>query len=344
MFRRYVTCLAGTSWRSVIGVMTVMVLLGSMGVVSSAAVAKEPTGDFAVFKRCPRFTTGVNLCLYSQITGGEMILDKLVVPIVNPVTFQGGIKLEEPSFAETFVSALGEETLSPTPQPVTGGLSSLIDCNEINGRRFLRRVWRKTCRAMFENSRFTTVNATTELVGAVGEINKSNELAREGISLTLPVRVHLENPLLGKECYIGSSMDPIVFSFTTGTTSPPLPNKPIEGRFGTVSFKDNFEIAVLTDHVQVDNTFSAPEATGCGGRLAFLINPLINSKVGLPSPAGYNTIIHSGTANEATTVGVIASEPESQPGEPESEQEEGHFGERPHERPGHGKGPGRWRH
>lgn len=38
-----------------------------------AGTAKEPTGDFAVFKQCPRFTKGVNLCLFSQ-TSGEVTL------------------------------------------------------------------------------------------------------------------------------------------------------------------------------------------------------------------------------------------------------------------------------
>jgi hypothetical protein len=323
----------GRGRRALVVMMALIVSLVSLGAVASPVLAKQPTGDFAVFKQCPRFTAGVNLCLYSQIDG-EMTLDKLTVPIVNTVTVQFGIMLNEETFEEKVVGALNEETLSPTPQPVPGGLSSLIDCNEIKGKWFPGRVRRGACKAMLDSSRFTTVNATTELARPASEIyvNKSNEEDGEGTALTLPVRIHLENPLLGQDCYIGSSANPIMFNLTVGTTSPPPPNEPITGKFGLISVKDEFEFIEVTGHVQVDNAFSAPEATGCGGPFSFLIDPLINGKLGLPSPAGYNTIIHSGYADEATTVGVIASEQEE-----------------PHEKR-HGKewgqetGPTPWRH
>lgn len=312
MLKNHFVHLTGIRRRTSIIAVALMAPLVGLGIVSPA-VAKEPTGDFAIFKQCPRFATGVNLCFYSQITGGEMTLDKLTVPIVNAATFQGGLIEEvEPPFAVTFVAALEGETLSPTPEEVPGGLSSLIDCNEIKGKGFLGKARRRACEAVFENSGFTTVNATTELARPASElyINKENEVNAEGTALTMPVRVHLENPLLGRKCYIGSSADPIMFNFTTGTTSPPPPNKPISGKVGLIKFKDEAQFAEVTEHVQVDNTFSAPEATGCGGPFSFLIDPLINSKIGLPSPAGYNTIIHSGYADEAATVAVIASEQE----------------------------------
>jgi hypothetical protein len=301
---------------------------------ASPALAKEPMGDFAVFKQCPRLTTGVNLCLYSQITG-VTTLNKLSVPIVNPVTLQFGIVFDPTTEKETVVGALNGETLAPTPQPVPGGLSSLIDCNEIKDRGFPGRIRRGACRALFNHPWYTAVNETTELAAPASEIyvNKNNELAGVGTALSLPVRIHLENPLLGRDCYIGSSTDPIVFNLTVGTTSPPPPNEPIAGKFGLISAKDEFEFIEVTGHTQVDNTFSAPQATGCGGHHASLIDPLINSKIGLPSPAGYNTVIHSGYVNQGTTVGVIASEQE----EPVSEKHHEHKG-------GRDTGPHRWWH
>jgi hypothetical protein len=324
MLKNHFMHLASVRRRTLVIVVALMAPLTGLG-IASPVVAKEPTGDFAIFKQCPRFAPGVNLCLYSQITGGEMTLDKLTVPIVNTVTFQGGlVEEEQPPFAVTFVAALNGETLSPTPEEVPGGLSSLIDCDEIKGKGFLRRAWRRACKNVFENSRFTAVYATTELARPASEIyvNKRNELVEEGTALTMPVRVHLENPLLGRRCYIGSSADPIMFNFTTGTTSPPPPNKPISGSFGLIKVKDEFEFAEVTEHLQVDNTFSTPEARGCGGPFSFLIDSLINGKIGLPSPAGYNTIIHSGYADEGTTVGVIGSEQE-EPGEERHEHKRG---------------------
>jgi hypothetical protein len=312
MFKDSVVVRLGRGKRALVVMMALIVSLVSLGAVSSPVLAKQPTGDFAIFKQCPRFATGVNLCLYSQITGGVTTINKLSVPIVNATTLQFGIAFNSETEAETVVGAINGETLSPTPQPVPGGLSSLIDCNEIKDKGLLGRLRRRTCKAILDNPSFTAVNETTELARPASEIyvNKNNELALQGTALALPVRIHLENPLLGRDCYIGSSADPIVFNLTVGTTSPPPPNEPITGKFGLIGAKDKFEFIEITGHTQVDNAFPAPEATGCGGHLASLINPLINSKIGLPSPAGYNTVIHSGYVNEGTTVGVIASEQE----------------------------------
>jgi hypothetical protein len=324
MFKDSVVVRVGRAKRALVVMMALIVSLVSLGAVSSPVLAKQPTGDFAVFKQCPRFTTGVDVCLYSKIAGGVTTLNKLSVPIVNPVTLQFGIVIDPKTEAETVVGAFNGETLSPTPQPVPGGLSSLIDCNEIKDKGLWGGLRRRTCKAILDNHWFTAVNETTELARPASEIyvNKNNELALQGTALALPVRIHLENPLLGHDCYIGSSANPIVFNLTAGTTSPPPPNEPITGNFGLISAKDEFEFIEVTGHVQVDNAFSGPTATGCGGPLAFLIDPLIDSKIGLSSPAGYNTIIHSGYADEATTVGVIGSEKE-QSGEERHEHKRG---------------------
>jgi hypothetical protein len=305
---------AGVSRRTLVVVAALTVPLTSLG-IASHALAKEPTGDFAVFKQCPRFTAGVHVCIYAQITGGEMTLNKLTVPFVNPVTLQLGAT-NWASEEEEVVGALGE-TLSATPQPVPGGLAALIDCNEIKDKGFLERYRRRACKMAFENSRFATVNETTELAAPASAIglNSNNNINEVGVTLMLPVKVHLENPLLGKGCYIGSNADPIIFELTTGTTSPPEPNKPIRGEFGHLTYRGEFQIIALTDHTELDNAFSAPQATGCGGPFSFLIDPLINSHVGLPSPAGYNTIIHSGYSYTALVSSVIASEVESKPSE-----------------------------
>jgi hypothetical protein len=309
---------AGVKRRALVVMAALMVPLAGLGIASPALAAKEPTGDFAVFKQCPRFTPGVEICITAQLTGGEMTLNKLTVPIVNPVTLQFGVT-NWGSEEEKIVGALNGETISAPPQPVPGGLSAVIDCNEIQGHGFLERARRRACKAVFGHPWFQELNATTELAApasAIG-INSNNEVNLEGISQTLPVRVHLENPLLGRRCYIGSSADPIVFNLTTGTTSPPEPNKPISGHFGDLVFKDEFQFIEVTNHVQVDNAFSAPQATGCGGPFSFLIDKLINSRIGLPSPAGYNTIIHSGYSYTGTAQATIASEVESKPSEKE---------------------------
>jgi hypothetical protein len=154
------------------------------------------------------------------------------------------------------------------------------------------------------------VTATTELAKPASAIaiNTNNLVNADGVALSLPVKVHLENPLLGSSCYVGSEAHPIVLNLTTGTTSPPAPNKPISGKVGEIKFKDGFAFTEIVDNTLVDNAFAAPEATGCGGLFSFLIDPIINGKIGLPASAGHNSAILTGTLKQGQAEAVIASE------------------------------------
>jgi hypothetical protein len=110
----------------------------------------------------------------------------------------------------------------------------------------------------------------------------------------MPVKVHLENPFLGKNCYVGSSTSPIVWKLTTGTTAPPEPNKPITGSAGSLEVLEEGAVAKLTGTKLVDNAWSAPKASGCGGILGFLVNPIVNTQLGTIT-AGHNTAILKNT-------------------------------------------------
>ena len=277
--------------------------------LASPALAKEPTGDFAVFKQCPRFTTGVALCMFAETLSGQVTIHKQTVPITKTITLQGGIKVNPETGAESFVGALNGETLSKTAQKVPGGLLGLVNCQEIKGKGFFEELEKKSCEAIFENGT-TGVNAITELAKPASEIiiSTHNLEAESGTTLGLPVKVRLENSLLGSECYIGSSAHPLNFNLTVGTTTPNLPNKPIHGTVGETEFKDGFEFLRFTGNTLVNNEFSAPEATGCGGIFSFLIDPIINAKIGLPSVNGLNTVIENNTIDLGGILGVIGSE------------------------------------
>ena len=291
--------------------LALMMLLAALG--ASSALAIEPTGEFAVFKNCPKTVTGVNLCFYSQVTSGEVTLNKQTVPInadtKHPITLQGGIIFNEETEVETFVAASSGDTLSKTPQNVPGGLAGLINCTEIKGSGLLEVLARAACKAAFESGP-TAVNAITELAKPPSSItiSKANLVNREGTALGLPVKVKLENPLLGGACYIGSSTSPLQLNLTTGTTSPNPPNSPISGEVGEIEFRHEFEIVEVKQSKLVNNEFSAPGATGCGGIFAILLDPIINSKIGLPSANGKNTAIQFANTEEATPGAVKRSE------------------------------------
>jgi len=104
------------------------------------------------------------------------------------------------------------------------------------------------------------VNATTELAAPASSIG-INALAlstANGTALKLPLKIHLENPFLGSSCYIGSNEHPIVIEFTSGTTSPPPPNKPITGKPGELKFNESETIITNAGNELVNNSYPTP--------------------------------------------------------------------------------------
>jgi len=279
------------------------VVAGLLAIAAMAlpAMASAHSGEFARFNNCPSTNKEVEVCLTSTITSGEVTLGSKKVPIVNPVTLQGGAGTANAEGISKFYAATNGETLTKAPQPVPGGLSGLVNCKEISN--YLLRV---SCEAVFENG-LTGVTSTLELARPASEIQFSEFalLFEFGTALKLPVKVHLENPLLGSNCYVGSSSSPIWFNLTTGTTSPPPPNKAISGSAGKGEFIEKSQILRFTGQQLVDNAWSAPGASGCGGPIVELIlDPIINSSVGVPSAAGKNTAVQVGTSWSATPKAV----------------------------------------
>jgi hypothetical protein len=277
-----------------------MTALIALTALVGASAASAHSGTYAEFNYCPSTTSGVESCLYSKVTSGEVVLGKKKVPIVNPVILQGGVTGAAANGFQGFVAATNGETLSKSPQPVPGGLSGLVNCKEITNPLFY--FLRVSCEAVFENG-LTGVNSTVELAKPASSISVSegNLLFQTGVGLSLPVRVHLENPLLGSSCYIGSSSSPLTWNLTTGSTAPPAPNTSIKGTRGTVEFVgEDQAIERLNGIKLVDNAWSAPGASGCGGSLGeFILDPIINASVGVPSAAGKNTAILTGVADDA---------------------------------------------
>ena len=135
------------------------------------------------------------------------------------------------------------------------------------------------------NEGFTGVAATVELAAPASsiELNTLNLLFETGTALSLPVKIKLDNALLGSNCYVGSNSNPIVIDFTSGETSPPEPNEPIHGSAGTAEANEAGTLLTLSGGALVNNSFAAPEADGCGGFFSFFIDPLVNSILGLPA-------------------------------------------------------------
>lgn len=300
--------------RTLIAVLAVMIPVAALGIASPAMA--EPKGIFKQFKFCPVTEPGVALCQYGETTSGEFALGTTKVPINKTIVLQGGaIPTGNPENEKEYflVPPTNGESLSKTELNVPGGLLDFIKCEEITGKGFFETIERETCKLIFENPKSTGVTATTEIVANTHNPAILNIIAlarAEGTAITLPVRVHLKNPLLGSGCYVGSEASPIQLHLTTGTTAPNLPNKPITGNPGTPeTYEEKGQsLLKLAGNSLVDNAFSAPVAEGCGEFFSFIIDPILDGKIGLPSADGHNSATLNGTLNTATTEAVIASE------------------------------------
>jgi len=267
------------------------------------ASSHHPTGDFAPFAECPLSNVEVTQCIVADTSSGEFTVGKKTVPIDKTITLQGGTIENPETGVLTFVGAENGETLSKTPLYVPGGLFG------IKPPEYLNKEQKERFEEMI-NKGLTGVTETTELAKPASDIgiDTDNLLAEEGVALSLPVKIKLSNVFLGSSCYVGSESDPVVLNLTSGTTSPPEPNKPIKGNRGTVEFKDEFALVILSGGSLVDNSFAAPEATGCGEPFSSLVDKLVDSVFGVPAAAGHNTAILNGKIEDANAKAVKASE------------------------------------
>jgi hypothetical protein len=262
---------------------------------SAMASSHNPKGEFAQFAECPLSNAKVTDCIYSLTTGGSFTVGSKTVPLVNPATLQGGGYTEGEK--TVFVGAENGDTLSKTPQPVPGGLVGVT----------APKWWPLFLQNWFNNlisEGFTGVNATVELAAPASAIGLStnNLVNQEGTALGLPVKVKLENFILGNNCYLGSNKNPIQIDFTTGKSGS------LEGVVGEITFNESFSIVTITGSKLVNGTFEAPGVSGCGGIFSLFVDPLVDTVLGTPSASGNNTAVLEGKLQAADAGTVKASE------------------------------------
>src|SRR4051794_8092311 len=173
------------------------VALAALGLAGSASAAL--TGEFKKFEQCPWKTAGVERCMNTLTTGGEVVLGTKKVTLEKPVTIQGGYTepMEEGSeigYAKFFAATNGV-TISKAAQNVPGGLLGIVPPEKSPPLV-------KALSAFFFENALTGVSSTLELAKSASDIRiNENHLAEgQGVVMKLPVKLHLENPFLGKSC------------------------------------------------------------------------------------------------------------------------------------------------
>jgi hypothetical protein len=234
---------------SVVGIVTAAAAWSAMG---GAALATFPN-----FSDCPsRGLPSNSACIDIQSQSGEFIIKGFRVPLDHSLEIRGAVR--EPEL--TFIPPTGTNGFFATPVNVPGGLLGFELPIGLN-----------------------LVLATAELAGTPSQIH----INPSELEIEMPLKVRLSNPLIGSNCHIGSNSHPVRVHLIVGTTSPPPPNRPISGRVGTIESEG--EAIIVRGSTNVDNSFSIPGATECGG--LGLLDLLVDAKLQIPSAAGNNTIV-----------------------------------------------------
>jgi hypothetical protein len=247
---------------------------------NASASSHNPTGEFAPFGECPLSNPEIDHCVYAVYSDGSFDIGSKTIPVANPITFQGGY-VETPEI--DFYGAENGETLSDTPQPVSGGLLGIVAPSW--WPEIVKEWWNEGI-----NNGYIGVNATLELAAPATSVALSpeNMTTESGTALGLPVKIKLDNTLLGSNCYVGSNEHPIQLNLTTGNSGG------LSGSAGSVTFNPGFTLITLSGNELVNGTFAAPAADGCGGIFTFFVDPLINSIFGLPASSGNNSVALEG--------------------------------------------------
>lgn len=242
---------------------------------SAAGTSTLPT-SLAKFAHCPVSVKAVAACLYSSMATTQFTIGSSTVSSAKPTTVSLGL-ITKPSGAIVAVLPTdGTHALTAPAIPLPGGLLGVpgVDTGPL------------------------AVDVQPQLAGTPS-LNFGNLLSGKAPGFTMPIDVLVNNSagVLGSSCTIGSPTSPIRLQLTTGTTKPPAPNKPITGSPGKASTGVD-GMLIVSGMTLVDNSFAVPGAANCGASslLAPVVDQVIDQQKGLPSAAGKNTAVLSGSS------------------------------------------------
>ena len=201
-------------WLLVVPLALTVALIAGHGRQSFASDPVALNGSWAPFTRCPvddpamlavDGSTQSSTCVASISTGGSFKLGNTETT-TGTSELQFGI-ISAPDGTSAGVSPPGGAIVA-APVDVPGGLLGLM-CPSADP------VVASVC-ALVTTNALNTVTATVESAGTPSNVNLAAGALLGVPIMTLPIKVHLENPLLGSTCFIGSDTDPITLSTEYG--------------------------------------------------------------------------------------------------------------------------------
>jgi hypothetical protein len=244
-----------TRYRKIL-VAAALTALALTAIFASAANAATPAPPYQDFAGCPSEAENqfVGDCVKYEFTGGHIGLGNREIPVSSPIVLRGGVEQQTSIFLNN-----GEGGIIPVQQTVPGGLIGLT------GYQWLDEA--------LGSSDLLKLHATVELAGEPKRVIKP--------PVTLPIKVHLENPFLGENCYVGSEAEPITLHLAT--TRQPSKLAPETERP---------QVLVSNNGLFADSAYSVPAANGCEfnfGPIHRSLDELVNSRYSLPAAAGVDT-------------------------------------------------------
>ena len=260
-----------------------------------------PGGIYTGFTNCPLFnqlmheSVQFTACTAGNATTGSIKIGNITTPVTNPVNVQFGFYTapNQTIYADVVPPPEGVSAfLVSKPDLIPESLTTMLDCPSTN------QVVESLCQRAEHLGKYgNQVYALAESVGAITNFALT--------SWTQPVVFQLINPLLGRDCSIGTLGNPVVLNPSVSITSgqeyvDPDPTKHPD------------TIVLATQSSASDTTFTAPAVTGCGpgGVANIAVDEALDASSGLPAASGVNSLTLTGTFNIAAT---SASEDSSLP-------------------------------
>ncbi|THA79510.1 hypothetical protein E6R60_03110 [Streptomyces sp. A0642] len=265
----------------------------------ATTAATQLNGSWAPFSRCPvdnpamLATDGedeIALCVTSTSPNGTIKLGNTTAT-TGATNLQFGVIQHPAEGTYTVVPPAGGSIISGATT-IPGGLLGLACPSNIP-------IVSGICRQITDAS-LNKVTATVESAGTPTDFDLVAGLS-SGPIVSLPVRIHLENPFLGSNCYLGSASNPIVLH--PGNLSAPTLGVTLFDPDGATNPDGSLLQISLTGAAQGDSTFSVPKSSGCG--LGGILNGVLDLKTGLPAASGKNNLV----LNNASTYTAGLSAP-----------------------------------
>jgi hypothetical protein len=270
------------------GAVTALAALTTL-VTAGSASAATLNGSWAPFTRCPvddpamLAADGANVtdtCLTTHASSGTIKLgDTTATTGVTDMQF-GVVS----GSTVSLVSPSGGGLVAD-PVKIPGGLLGLMCPSNVP-------VITQICRQLTDN-KLNNVIATVQPAGEPSDFDLSAGLGSGKPILTLPVKIHLQNPFLAPTCTIGSDSHPILLR-PENVTAPDTSFARFDGDGAPDPDNGDLLRIDLTGASVSDDSFAVPGATGCGG--LGLLDAAVNLKTGLPSAAGKNKLVLNGAS------------------------------------------------